>query len=71
MSGLDKPVVRRRITWQTMVAVASVLMLLFAACTSGSSTSDVGSDIIEARALTDADVQAALKTLHRNTMTPE
>ncbi len=62
MSGTDTPVERKRITWQTLLAVASVLMLLFAACTSGSSTSDVGADIIEARGLTEADVEAALKT---------
>ncbi len=62
MSGTDTPVERKRITWQTLLAVASVLMLLFAACTSESSTSDVGADIIEARGLTEADVEAALKT---------
>ncbi len=62
MSGLDTPVERKRITWQTLLAIASVLMLIFAACTSGSSTADVGADIIEARGLTDADVEAALKT---------
>lgn len=48
-------------TWPMIVAVLAVLTLVVAACTSnGGSTT--GGDIAEARGLTDADIEAALKT---------
>lgn len=50
-----------RKSWLNTIALIGVIALVVAACTSGSG-STVGGDIIEARGLTDADVEAALKT---------